>query len=85
MHKRLLSFLNIYSIINIKQHGFCKGKSMNTAISEFIERAYKWMDESEISIGVFLDLSNMFDLVDHDILPWKMAGMVIRGVTQKWL
>jgi hypothetical protein len=38
MHKRLLSFLSNHSIINNKQHGFCKGKTTKTAIAEFIER-----------------------------------------------
>jgi hypothetical protein len=46
---------------------------MNTA--EFIKRVSKSMDEREISIGLFLDLSKAFDLLDHDILLMKMAGM----------
>jgi hypothetical protein len=84
MHKRLLSFLNNSNIINNKQHGFCKGKLTNTAIAEFIERVYESMDEREISVGLFLDLSKACDLVDHDILLRKMAGMGIQGVAQKW-
>jgi hypothetical protein len=67
MHERLSSFLNKFSIINNKQHVFCKGKSKNTAIAEFIKRVYKSLDEREISIGLFLDLSKEFDLVDLDI------------------
>jgi hypothetical protein len=57
---------------------------MNTAIAEFINRVYKSLDEREISIGLFLDLSKAFDLVDHDILLRKMSGMGIRGVALKW-
>jgi hypothetical protein len=77
LHKRLSSFLNNYIIINNKQHGFCKGKSTNTVIAEFIKRIYKSMDEKEINIGLFLDLSKVFDLVDHDISLRKMAEMRI--------
>ena len=33
MQTRLLSFLKNHSIISDKQHGFCKGKSTNTAIA----------------------------------------------------
>jgi hypothetical protein len=51
---------------------------------EFIERVYKSLDEREISIGLFLDLSKAFDLVDHDILLRKMTRMGIRGVALKW-
>jgi hypothetical protein len=74
--KRLVSFLN--------NHGFCKGKSTSTAIADFIERVHKSLDEREISIGIFLDLSKAFDLVSHDILLWKMERMGIRGVALKW-
>jgi hypothetical protein len=84
MLKRLLSFLNNHSIIIKKQHGFCKGKTTKTAIAEFIERVYKSLDEREISIGLFLDLTKASDLVNHDILLRKMARMGIRGVALKW-
>jgi hypothetical protein len=83
MHKRLLSFLNNHSIINIKQHGFCRGKTTKTAIAEFTEGVYKSLDEREISIGLFLDLSKAFDPVNHDILLTKMARMGIRGIALK--
>jgi hypothetical protein len=84
--EKLLSFLKKknHSIISNKQHGFCKGKSTNTAIAEFIERVYKSVDEREISIGLFLDLSKTFDLVDHDILLEKIAEIGIREVAQNW-
>jgi hypothetical protein len=57
MHNRLFSFINKYNIINNKQHGFCKGKSTHTAISEFTKRVYKPLNEEERNIGIFLDLS----------------------------
>jgi hypothetical protein len=41
--KILLSFLNKHTIISNKQHGFCKGRSTNTATADFIERVYKSM------------------------------------------
>jgi hypothetical protein len=85
MHKRLLSFLNNCSIINNKQHVFCKRKTTKTAIAEFIERVYNSLDEREISIGLFLDLSKALDLVNYDIrvLLRNMARMGIRGVALK--
>jgi hypothetical protein len=82
--KRLLSFLNKHNIITNKQHGFRRGRSTNTAIADFIGKVYKSLDEREISIGIFLDLSKAFDLVDHNILLNKMARMGIRGVAGKW-
>jgi hypothetical protein len=82
--KRLLSFVNNYGIISNTQHAFCKGKSKGTATADFIARVYKSLDEREISIGIFLDLSKAFYLVNHDILLRKMTRMGIRGVALKW-
>jgi hypothetical protein len=84
MHKRLLSFLNNHNIINNRQYGFCKGKTAKTAIAEFLGGVYKSLDEREISIGLFLDLTKAFYLVNHDILLRKMERMGIRGVAINW-
>jgi hypothetical protein len=62
---------------------FVRGKHTNTAIAEFIKRVYKSMDETKISMGLFLDLSKAFELAKRIFLR-KMAGMGIRGVAQKW-
>jgi hypothetical protein len=49
-----------------------------------IDRVYKSLDVREISIGIFLDLSNAFDLVNYDILLKKITRMGIKGVALKW-
>ena len=78
MHNRLISYLNKYNIIVNMQHGFLKGKSTNTAIVNFLKDVYNSMDNKEISIGLFLDLSKAFDLVDHNILLKKLCAYGIR-------
>jgi hypothetical protein len=67
----------MHGIINNKQHGFCKGKSAHTAIAELTKMVYKSVARNEINIGLFLDLPEAFDLVDHDILLRKMGRMGI--------
>ena len=84
MHKRLISYLNKYNIITDKQHGFQKGKSTNSAIINLIKNVYSSMDKKEISLGIFLDLSKAFDLVDHDILYKKLYVYGVRGLALKW-
>ena len=42
------------------------------------------MDNKEISIGLFFDLSNAFNLVDHNILLNKLCGYEICGLALKW-
>ena len=84
IHKRLLSFLTHNNILVSNQHGFCQGKSTNTAITNFMHNVYNSIDKKDISIGLFLDLSKALDLVDHDILIEKLAANGIRGVAQQW-
>lgn len=84
MHKRLVSFLTQHNIIVGNQHGFCKGKSTNTAIMNFLEKVYDCIDKAEMGIGLFLDLSKAFDLVDHTNMLEKLKSVGIRGVAHKW-
>jgi hypothetical protein len=58
--------------------------NQHTAVAEFTKMVYKSLDEKEINIGLFLDLSEAFDLVDHDILLRKMGRMGIQGLALNW-
>ena len=49
------------------QHGFRKGKSTSTALVNFLEDVYKTLDNKEVCVGLFLDLSKAFDMVNHNI------------------
>ena len=84
MHKRLVPFLNHHKILVNNQHGFCAGKSTNSAIINFLKNVYNSVDNKEISVGLFLDLSKAFDLVDHNILLKKLEAIGIRGVANTW-
>jgi hypothetical protein len=44
MLRRLLLFLYKHRIINNKRHGFCKGKSAQTATAEFTKMVYKSLE-----------------------------------------
>ena len=62
------------------QHGFVKGKSTTTAIFEYLEHVLKSLDDRELIIGLFLDLSKAFDCVDFEILITKLYRYGIRGL-----
>jgi len=54
------------------------------AILEMVDKITDAMDNKQFSIGVFVDLSKAFDILDHKILLNKLEHYGIRGVVLKW-
>ena len=51
---------------------------------ELVERISRAIDDTEYSMGVFLDLSKAFDKVTHSILLHKVEHSSKRGVALEW-
>jgi retron-type reverse transcriptase len=82
--KRLYTYLDQQEIIYKGQYGFRPKHSTIDAITEFIDKVSKAIENKEMCLGVFLDLSKAFDTIDHDILLYKLKHYGIRGKALDW-
>ena len=51
---------------------------------ELTDKILKDIDDKNISLAVFMDLSKAFDTLDHDILTKKLAHYGIHGTALQW-
>ena len=72
IYDQLDSFLKRYKLMYDSQYGFRKEHSTEFAALELIDRILTRMDNKEIPINIYLDLSKAFDTLDHSILINKL-------------
>ena len=73
-----MSFLYENKILSEAQNGFRKGKSIDTAVIGSIQKALdKWVH----TIGIFIDLTKAYDVLNHNLLLEKLFYYSIRGST----
>lgn len=84
MCERLISFFKFCSLLNPNQHGYIKGKSTYTAIFQFTQHILEILENKDIPMGIYLDLSKAYDCLDHDILLVKLEKYGIRGQALSW-
>ena len=54
------------------------------AILDFTDRIQLAVDGGEIALGLFLDLSKAFNMIDHNILLGKLSYYGIQDNEAKW-
>jgi len=84
MFNRLIEFLDKNNILKSNQFGFRKHHCTSDAVLEFLNDAYKSLDEKSQFLTVCLDLSKAFDTVDHWVLLRKLAHVGVRGLPLQW-
>ena len=80
MYKRIIKYLDKNNVIFQSQYGFRKKHSTNLATIELVTKILQAIDNSEYTLGVFLDLAEAFDTVNYDILLIKLEHYGIRGI-----
>jgi len=65
MYNRLLTFLKKHRILTEIQHGFIENMSTEAAGQSFIVSLQEDLDNQRKAIGIFLDLSKAYDVINH--------------------
>jgi retron-type reverse transcriptase len=68
MTNRLSKIIDKNKILSKHQYGFRKNRSTEHAIIDFVDKITKAIDKGKYSVGIFLDLSKAFDIINHRIL-----------------
>ena len=84
IHNRLYKFLKVNNIIYPLQFGFRQKYSTSFALIHLTETIKEALDQGKYGCGIFVDLQNAFDTVDHNILMGKLKHNGIRRVTYSW-
>ena len=83
MHNQLHEYFTRLKLYYSSQYGFRSMHSTELAALELIDRITTKLDNNEIPINIYLDLSKAFDTLDHDILLYKLSYYGIKGVSLK--
>ena len=84
MFNRLTAFLDDTKALTGAQNGFRKGKCIETAVQSFIQQTQEALDKRAQAIGIFIDLSKVYDTLNHTRLLEKLVLYGIRGVAYLW-
>ena len=72
MYNCLYKYLNDQKTLHPQQFGFRKVHSIEQAIAQLVDQIYESFENGNYTIGIFVDLSKMFNKVDHTILLKKV-------------
>jgi hypothetical protein len=84
MYKLVTDFLNSSDVLTQEQFGFRKGLSTDKALYKFLDEILCALNDKMHVGGIFCDLANAFDCVNHDILLSKLNCYGIKGKVGQW-
>jgi len=79
MHNQLHNYFHNSNLYYNSQYGFRKHHSTELAAIELIDRITTKLDNGEIPINIYMDLSKAFDTLNHEILLHKLQYYGLYG------
>jgi hypothetical protein len=65
-------FLKKHNALTNVQHGFMENKSTETARHSFIQSVQEALERHLHVVGIFLDMSKAYDVINHNMLLDKL-------------
>ena len=84
-YNRLYKHLIENNILYAEQFGFHKGHSTDHAVVQLVDQIIESFESNQYTLGVFIDLSKAFDIVDLSILLKKLELYDITDRNHGWL
>ena len=86
MAAQLVTHIERHSMMEAHQSAYCSFHSMETALLKVKTDIIQALDNQEVACLILLDLSVVFDTIDHDILLNRLKSrFAVTGVVLKWL
>ena len=83
-YEQLYAYLHLNKLLYRSQYGFRPDHSTELAVLELTDRALIKIDEKQLPIAIYMDLSKAFDTLDHKILLKKLSHYGISGNALRW-
>ena len=84
VYNQVVYHLESNSLLDKRQHGYCKGFSTALAILEVTTYLYENVDLGNYIHCAFIDYSKAFDTLDHDILYIKLKNLGFGVDVVRW-
>ena len=84
VYDQIYAYFTQHAYLSNSQYGFRKDHSTEYAILEIVDRIAYEVENGNVPIAIFLDLSKAFDTLNHDILLSKLQFYGIKGSSLNW-
>ena len=84
IYRQVYSFLEMNNILYKSKYGFRTKHNCEQVIMELTARILHAKEQGAHSASLFLDLSKVFDMLNHNVLLQKLDQLGIRGIANEW-